>query len=105
MAACRAAPLLGLNINSRVDCDASLQRSHFGSIFEGLQIHLSGRVLFQFRNNPKQNAVEAFKFAPTGQEGGGGTIFKLTSSFKPEYLVAPFKDALDKIENVTFKTI
>ena len=95
---------IALNINSRVDCDASPWESRFGAIFDGPQISFGAKVLFW--NNPKQNAVEASKFAPTGQEGIFlGYHIQPGFVFKREYLVTPVKDALDNIENGTFKTI
>ena len=95
---------IALNINPRVDCDASPWESRFEAILEGPQIPFGAKVLFW--NNPKQNAVGASKFAPTGQEGIFlGYHIQPGFVFKKEYLITPVKDALDNIENGTFKTL
>ena len=97
-------PFIALNINPRIDCDASPWESRFGAIFEGHQAPFVAKVLFW--NNPKQKSVGASKFAPVSQEGVFlGYHIQSGFVFKKEYIVTPAKDVLENTQNGTFKTI
>ena len=95
---------MALNLSKRMDCAKIPWEDRFGETFSGLIIPFGARILYW--NNPKENATNASKFAPKGEEGIFlGYDIQPGFIWRQEYVVAPLKGSREAIENDDLRTL
>ena len=95
---------MALNLSKRMDCAKIPWEDRFGESFSGLTIPFGAKILYW--NNPKENATNASKFAPKGEEGIFlGYHIQPGFIWRQEYIVAPLKGSREAIENDDLRTL